>query len=247
MIGKVLVVDDEVGIRFFTSYGLTQAGWQVHEVESGEAALAWLENNTCDVILLDLNMPGIDGHEVMATVKQSNPEIIIIIMTAYATVNSAIDAVRQGAFDYLQKPCNLEDITACTSKAMAEKAKQDQQRQLVQQAAATKTSGVQATLPPPIKSGSLIIDLGSHTVSLKGKQLSLTPTEFSLLKILSGSVGQPVSIDNLIKEGLGYQTSDPQAQETLRVHISRLRRKLGRNYIVTIRGGGYTLANIPSV
>lgn len=244
MSGKVLVIDDEEAIRFFTSYGLTKAGWDVHEAASGEAALIWLKENTCDVILLDLHMAGMDGLSVMREVKKDWPEIMIIIMTAFASLDSAIEAVRQGAFDYLQKPCVLHDIIDCTSRALAEKIKLDQQRELAEKIAAGDTiSG--STTPLIVRTGALVIELGSHTVSLNSLRLSLTPTEYELLELLAKTPGQAVSIEQLIKEGLGYQSGDPQAQETLRVHISRLRRKLGSDYILTIRGGGYALADIP--
>ncbi len=247
MIGKVLVVDDEEAIRFFTSYGLTKADWQVYEVDSGEAALTWLEANTCDVILLDLQMAGIDGLSVMRQVKNKSPEIMIIIMTAFASIDSAIEAVRQGAFDYLQKPCVLDDIIDCANRAIAEKAKLDQQRELVRQAETLSSDDprVISSAPLIIKTGSLVIELGSHAVSLMDQTLSLTPTEYELLELLAKTPGQPIPIEQLVIEGLGYQSGDPQAQETLRVHISRLRRKLGSGYILTIRGGGYALADIP--
>ncbi len=247
MTGKVLIVDDEEAIRFFASYGLTEAGWEVYEVNSGEAALVWLKDKTCDVMLLDLHMAGIGGLEVMRRVKDRWPDIMIIIMTAYATVDSAIEAVRQGAFDYLKKPCVLDDIIACAGRAIAQKAKLDQQRRLARQAAIALPAKTEAASIPPetIKTGELIIELGSHTVLLAGQRVSLTPTEFGLLKILVGSLGQPVPIGQLLTDGLGYESGDAQAQETLRVHISRLRRKLGSDYIRTIRGGGYILANIP--
>jgi len=247
MPGKVLLVDDEEAIRFFASYGLGKAGWDVYEAESGEAALAWLQNNTCDVILLDLHMAGVDGLSVMRQVKQSWPEIMIIIMTAFATVDSAIEAVRQGAFDYLQKPCVLDAILDCVDRAIDEKTKRDEQRELVAQASAISSDLDKSARSAPltVKTGALTIELGAHTVRLSGKKLSLTPTEYELLEILARVPGQAVSIEQLIKEGLGYKTGDPQAQETLRVHISRLRRKLGSDYILTIRGGGYALADIP--
>ncbi len=107
MAGRILIVDDEEAVRFFAADGLAQAGWEVDEAGSGEAALALLENISCDVILLDLRMAGMDGLTVMRQVKEHWPETMIIIMTAYASIDSAIEAVRQGAFDYLQKPCRL--------------------------------------------------------------------------------------------------------------------------------------------
>jgi DNA-binding response OmpR family regulator len=247
MTSSVLIVDDDEGIRFFASFGLTHAGWEVHEVSSGEAALAWLEDDACDVVLLDLHMAGIDGLTVMREITERWPEVMIIIMTAFATIDSAIEAVRRGAFDYLQKPCRLDDIIDCVNRAMTEKEKLDRQRQLVRQAEIVLPTVARTTSTSPltVKSGALTIELGSHTVFLTGKRISLTPTEYGLLKILGESPGQPVSVDQLITEGLGYKSGDPQAQETLRVHISRLRRKLSSDYILTIRGGGYALANLP--
>ena len=171
MAGKILIVDDEDAIRFFAGYGLGRAGWQVHEVSTGEAALAWLEHNPCDVILLDLHMPGVDGLAVMREARKRWPDVMVVIMTAYASLDSAIEAVRQGAFDYLQKPCQIDDIVACTNRAMAEKIKRAAQSQL-----ALQTNN----LPPPgnhhdsastsvIKSGALAIELGSHAVFFEGE------------------------------------------------------------------------------
>src|SRR5262245_40824009 len=204
MTGKILIVDDEEAIRFFAGYGLRQAGWQAHEVSSGEAALAWLEEHPCDVILLDLHMPGIDGLTVMREARKHWPDIMVIIMTAYASLDSAIEAVRQGAFDYLQKPCQIDDIIACTNRAMAEKSKRDHQSQLVLQAISATDNNHGSASAPVIKSGNLAIELGPHAVFLGGERLSLTPTEYGLLEILARSVGEPISIDRLIQEGLGY-------------------------------------------
>jgi DNA-binding response OmpR family regulator len=248
MSGKILIVDDEEAVRFFTADGLSRAGWQVYEADSGEAALATLEETSFDVMLLDLRMPGVDGLTVMRQTKEHWPDTMIIIMTAYASIDSAIEAVRQGAFDYLRKPCSVEDIIVCANQAMAEKEKLDhQQRMLTRQTDVKQVATAEPTPDSPnsVRSGDLEIDLGSHTVSLTGQPILLTPTEYGLLEILAEAPGQPISLTRLIEEGLGYNPNDPQAQETLRVHISRLRRKLDARYIVTVRGGGYALANIP--
>jgi DNA-binding response OmpR family regulator len=168
---------------------------------------------------------------------------MVIIMTAYASIDSAIEAVRQDAFDYLQKPCSTHDIVACASRALAKK----------QSLKPAPTPSIDTKPRPPlgpaqsitIRSGQLLIEPGTRTVSLAGQPVSLTPTEYELLAILAESPGQSVSIDQLIRKGLGYDPHDPQAQETLRVHISRLRRKLASAYIMTVRGGGYALAKLP--
>jgi DNA-binding response OmpR family regulator len=247
MSSKILIVDDEEAVRFFTADGLSRAGWQVYEADSGETALGIMEETPCDVILLDLRMTGMDGLEVMRHTKDRWPETMIIIMTAYASIDSAIEAVRQGAFDYLRKPCSVDDIITCANQALTEKEKLDHQRQLARRTDAEPVAVAESVSDNKVQSGALEIDLGSHTVSLAGQPISLTPTEYGLLEILALAPGQPTSLKQLIEDGLGYDPNDPQAQETLRVHISRLRRKLDSRYILTVRGGGYALANIPAI
>ena len=243
MSSKILIVDDEEAVRFFIADALSRAGWEVHEADSGEAALAALSEQPFDAMLLDLRMPGMGGLTVMRQAKERWPEVMIIIMTAYASLDSAIEAVRQGALDYLRKPCSVDDIMSCVNRAMAKK--EAQARKIQPNADTAPPAPV--TTDTQIHSGTLKIDLGSHTVLLNDEQIPLTPTEYGLLEILAEEVGQPISLQRLIEDGLGYDSTDPQAQETLRVHISRLRRKLEPKYILTVRGGGYALANIPSL
>jgi DNA-binding response OmpR family regulator len=251
---RILVVDDELAIRFFVSDCLSREGWLVDEADSGEAALDALKDATYDVMLLDLRMAGVDGLAVMRQAKERWSDTVIVVMTAYATLESAIEAVRLGAFDYLVKPCDADDIVSSVNRAL-EKKSRDRQRLGLGEAAANENKS--AVSPPSIASeavepaadksiqtGELIINLRSRHVSLANQPLALTPTEFELLAILTGNLGQPVSLERLIQAGLGYDGHDPQAVESLRVHISRLRRKLGANYILTVRGGGYMLANL---
>lgn len=249
MAGKALIVDDEEAVRFFAASSLTQIGWQVDEAGSGETALSLLEKDPVDILFLDLHMTGIDGLTLMRRVRERWPEIKIIIITAYPSVDSAIEAVHFGAFDYLRKPCSFDDIITSANRALVAKEELDRQRRLVQLAEAKVPlgGGAIATVAPTVRSGALVIDMGSRTASLAGERLPLTPTEYALLEILAKSPGQPIPIAQLVQEGLGYATNDIHAQETLRVHISRLRRKLGVDYILTIRGGGYALAVIPPV
>ena len=243
---KILIVDDEEAVRFFTADGLARAGWQVCEADSGEAALSAMERTPCDVMLLDLRMTGVDGLEVMRQTKERWPDTMIIIMTAYASIDSAIEAVRQGAFDYLRKPCSVEDIIACANRALAQKHVRERQRDGAGQPN-IDLRDITDALANRVRLGKLDIDLGSRSVSLAGQSILLTPTEYGLLAILAEAPGESFTINRLIEDGLGYDPTDPQAQETLRVHISRLRRKLDPKYILTVRGGGYALANIPPI
>lgn len=248
MSDKILIVDDEKAVRFFVAAGLTRAGWQVDQADSGEAALALLKITSYDVILLDLRMVGIDGVTVMRQAKEYWPETMVIILTAYATVDSAIEAVRQGAYDYLRKPCDVSEIVACANRALLEKKDRVRQGQMLDQP--ETISGVEAkpqlNPTPGVQTGTLFIDFTAHTALLAGQFIFLTPTEFKLLEILAKALGQPVSLDRLVQEGLGYDSHDPQLYETVRVHISNLRSKLGGDYIRTLRGSGYILIHLPA-
>jgi DNA-binding response OmpR family regulator len=232
--GSILVVDDEEAVRFFVSDCLTYEGFAVDEVDSGEAALAALEKRSYALLLLDLRMIGMDGLSVMHEVKQRWPETIIIVMTAYASVDSAIEAMRHGAFDYLRKPCESAEILACVKKALGNSREHKSKRDSEHVARSGRH----------VETGELAINMNARSVSLSSQPISLTPTEYELLAILAQAPGRPIPLAHLIEEGLGYDPQDPQAQETLRVHISRVRRKIGANYILTVRGGGYLLANI---
>ncbi len=244
---KILIVDDEEAIRFFLAERLIEEGWLVTETDSGEAALVTLADRSYDVILLDLRMPGIDGLTVMHEVKAQWPDTMIIIMTGYASIESAIEAVRHGAFDYLRKPCDTSEVIDCVNRALLEKRAHDRQREITRMIEndSIGESSPSMAMSRVVNTGSLTINLDSRKIHSSGEHLAVTPTEYELLALLADSIGKPVSIDQLIEGGLGYDPKDPQAQETLRVHISRLRNKIGSSYILTIRGGGYILVELP--
>lgn len=243
---RILIVDDEEAIRFFAMESLAAAGWDVCEADSGEMALQVLAKIPCGIVFLDLRMEGMDGLETMRQIKHRWPDTSIIVMTAYATLDSAIEAVRQGAFDYLRKPCSSRDILACANRVLA----QLDRKLAIDYAAEVETASEadqKRRSLRPIFTGQLVIDLAGRRVLLTGDPVSLTPTEYELLHILARTPGRPVSLEKLVVEGLNYSATDNQARETLRVHISRLRQKVGPGYILTVRGGGYALAHLPPV
>jgi two-component system, NtrC family, response regulator HydG len=102
--GKVLVVDDQRNMRATTALVLRQAGYDVAEAEDGSAAIQRLQGETFDVVLTDLRMGAVDGIEVLSRAVEASPSTQVIVMTAYGTIESAVEAVRRGAYDYLSKP-----------------------------------------------------------------------------------------------------------------------------------------------
>lgn len=107
---RVLVVDDEKNIRLTLSHTLEMAGYQVQTAVNGEDALQRLEGDSFDLILLDLKMPGMDGEAVLARINERHPQVKVIMVTAHGTVDNAVDAMKHGAVDFIQKPFAPQEI-----------------------------------------------------------------------------------------------------------------------------------------
>jgi DNA-binding response OmpR family regulator len=115
----VLVVDDEGANRYSVSKTLQRVGYVVHDAASGEDALALMETQDYDVVLTDIRMnPGIDGVELLRRIKDQLPDSIVILMTGYASLTTAVEALRLGAHDYLIKPSSSQDIRASVAKGI---------------------------------------------------------------------------------------------------------------------------------
>jgi DNA-binding NtrC family response regulator len=107
---KILLVDDEKRLLKTFAKLLKREGYEVHSAPESQEALAVLEANKIDVVVLDIKMPGMDGLGLLETIKHTWPEISVIMLTGHATVDSALAGLRQGAFDFLVKPCPLETL-----------------------------------------------------------------------------------------------------------------------------------------
>lgn len=118
MMKKVLVIDDESALRMMIRAVMESAGWRVLEADSGTSAVAMLKENPsiADVVLLDMRMPGMDGHETLAHIHEINPALPVVMLTAYGTVGSAVDAMKRGAFDYITKPADNDELITVLEK-----------------------------------------------------------------------------------------------------------------------------------
>jgi DNA-binding NtrC family response regulator len=119
MTERILVVDDEKLIRWSLRKNLNHAGFEVLEAEDGERALELIGDDGADLMLLDIRMPGMDGIKVLEHMVENHPEIPVILMTAYSSVEGAVDAMKRGAFDYLVKPFNHDEVLLVARKALA--------------------------------------------------------------------------------------------------------------------------------
>jgi DNA-binding response OmpR family regulator len=226
----ILIVDDENTLRYFLKRTLEDEGYQVSEAADGQMALDLLEHETFDLALLDLRMAGIDGLEVMRQLGQKSPDTQIIIVTAYASVPSAVEALRYGAHDYLTKPVNTEELLASVADGLARRS-----AQLPSFSRLVRTRMIY---------GDLSLDYDLHQVIRQGQVLDLTPTEFDLLACLMESPNVALDSVTILRQIRGYEATEGEARAIVRVHIHRLRQKLEPDptlpcYVVTVAGGRY--------
>ena len=114
---NILVVDDEESMRIGCAQALAEEGHRVRTAENGQRALALIDRESFDVILLDLKMPGIPGMDVLRRIKESDPTSIVIVITGHATVDVAVEAMREGAYDFITKPFTPEALAAAVDRA----------------------------------------------------------------------------------------------------------------------------------
>ena len=130
---RILIVDDEASIRFFLAETLERDGYLVVPAESGEIALQRIQSEEYDLALLDLRMKGVGGMEVIAALRQKWPDTVIIVLTAHASLETAVEALRQGAHDYLFKPCKTVELRESIHNGLLKRQQELRRRQLLTQ------------------------------------------------------------------------------------------------------------------
>jgi DNA-binding NtrC family response regulator len=129
---RLLIVDDDGGFRGALASAMGGRGFTATPVPGGCAALAWLASNECDVVLLDLKMPDMPGIEVLDTIRERHPHVEVIVLTGHGTIDTAISAIRRGAFDFLTKPCSPDEVEITLMKAIERRALIERTRVLQQ-------------------------------------------------------------------------------------------------------------------
>ncbi len=254
----ILVVDDEAVMRATLEEILGGVGLRVSTASNGEAALAELQNGPVDLMLLDLRMDGLDGLQVIEAAQKIAPNTVVVMLTAHGTLESAISAMRRGAFDYLLKPCQVPEILDAVQRGLAHRSQVLRQRDLVtlmQQAIQElQIPGVPAEAAGSsdrfLQSRGISLDLQRHVATVRGQLLDLTLTEFKLLAYLMQRPDQVVSPRELVNSVQGYEADEYEARAIIRVHIRRLRQKLEQDpanpdYVLNVRGIGYLFASAP--
>lgn len=199
----ILVVDDEPQIRRVLSTTLNSQGYALVEARTGEEALDKIRTEKIDLILLDVNLPGISGVETCEQIRRS-ADVPIIMLTVRNTERDKVQALDAGADDYVVKPFGSEELMARVRAALR------------------RAAPIES--PPPFISNELKIDFENRSVTVKGKAVRLTPKEFELLRHLVVNLGKPIGHRRLLQAVWGPDYGEET--EYLRVFINQLRKKI---------------------
>ncbi len=264
---RILVVDDEPNIRLPLVRALELSGYSAAGAESGQRALDILRAARYDVMVLDMRLPDLDGMEVMRVARQIQADLILLVLTGHATLQSAITAVKAGASDYLLKPISTRKIIAAIRAALQKQQAHARRQQLIQtalqalQAAESIAPTVDfsaplspATVTAPSERfrqvGPLILDRVKRLVTFENdltRVIALTEGEAQILECLMDAAEQPLACHQIARRVWNYDISEIEAESLVRPYIFRLRQKIERNpqkpaLIQTVRGRGYLLA-----
>lgn len=241
MKSNILIVDDEPVTRKSLTDILRLEGYNVTSVPNGQAAVEYVRTQHIDLMVVDLRMPGMDGLEVVQVVNQLAPDTEVILLTAYASTETAIQALRLRIHDYLQKPAPPAQIVSSVKKGLDRRAARMQAKGGV-----IDLSDSMETFDSVVLDDGTEVDLSRRQIKQESKNVTvnLTPAEGRLLRVLLANEGKVFAHRELVLLVQGYDTSQREAPEILRPLVSRLRHKLDifpalSDQIVSVRGTGY--------
>jgi two-component system OmpR family response regulator len=218
----ILVVDDEPGVRDLISDALNLVGLSSISAAHGMEAITKLRDNQVDLMILDINMPTMDGYEVLERMNEQGSKTPVIVLTARLDREDTKRAFELGADDFVRKPFGIEELTLRVNAIL-------------------RRSQPQITNESVIVAGVITINIDQHLVSVDEVVIDLSPTEFRLLETFMQNPTRVLSKDFLLTEVWGLDNyADPNVVET---YVSYLRKKLGDALpLRTVRGVGYQFA-----
>lgn len=220
---RILIAEDEQRIVSFLEKGLRAGGYSTVAVDNGPDALALARDDSFDLMLLDLGLPGMDGYAVLSAMRARGEQLPVIILTAKAGVDDTVRGLQGGADDYVAKPFRFEELLARI-------------RLRLRDGTAAETTVLRA--------GSVNLDLRTRRASVTApdgteQTVALTAREFALAEVFVRHGGQVLSRQQLLSHVWGYDFDT--GSNVVDVYVRYLRRKLGEDVIETVRGMGYRL------
>jgi DNA-binding response OmpR family regulator len=260
----ILIVDDENSLRLSLSLILQKENYHVETAANAKDALDYLKIHVYDLMFLDLNLPGMSGIDLLVKVRKQFPYMPVLILTAHAALESAIQAVRLGARDYLIKPVEPVLILTRVAEILAEREQPTRQNEIVGQIQGlltelqkmkgenTTPASRLAVLSPGniahfLKKGVFELDLDARHAALNGRYIPVAGIYFDYLSTLLRHAPRVVAYKTLVKESQGYDVATAEAIDMARWRIHELRKVVEADpeqpqYILTVRGIGYRLA-----
>jgi two-component system, OmpR family, KDP operon response regulator KdpE len=220
---RVLVIDDEPPIRKLLRLGLSAQGYQIVETGSGKAALEMFSQQLPNIVILDLGLPDMQGHELLRALRTRNDSVPIVVLSSRDDEAGKVQALDSGADDYVTKPFGMDELLARMRAALRHQLQTHGER-------------------PIFRVGELSVDLVRRIVKVGDKEINLSPKEYDLLRLLVQHAGKVLTHRFL----LGQLWSDLTDAQYLRVYVRQLRQKIEVDperprYILTETGIGYRL------
>jgi DNA-binding response OmpR family regulator len=257
----ILVIDDEANLRHTLALILKRAGYTITTAGDGKEARAHLQTGPFDLIFLDLKMPDMDGLALLPEIRALYPTLPVLILTAHATLESAIEAVRQGARDYLLKPFDPSQLLKRVEEILAESKPPQRRREIMgeihhlleelneldgRQAGSTFGSGKNLDPARYLQRGLFTLDMHARLLTLNGINIQLSPTAFDYLTTLIRHSPHPVTYEVLVMESQGYKPNSIEARDMSRWRVHELRKAIEPDprqpqFIITVRNVGYRL------
>ncbi|MDB2553328.1 response regulator [Gammaproteobacteria bacterium] len=213
---QLLLVEDDKPLASSLKQALSSSGYAVNHAESGEFALSAIRSERPDLVVMDLGLPDIDGITVLRRLRKFDLELPVLLLTARDSIEDKVAGLDSGADDYLAKPFEMSELLA-------------RLRVLERRINSVKSA--------EIVIGNVTFDAAKHSVTLNGEPLELARREYMLLKTLLENAGRVQTRASL--EQRLYSWGEEVSSNALEVHIHYLRKKLGNEFIKTIRGVGY--------
>jgi len=213
---KLLIIEDEERMNQLLVKVLRKLGYTTDSAFDGEEAVNLYFENNYDLVVLDLNLPKLDGMEVLKVIREDSAELPVLILSARSEVNDKIHGLDEGANDYLTKPFHFEELTARVRALLRRN---------------SKVSGKK------IEIGNVILDTANKTFMVDGVSVTLSKKEYGIMAYLMLRKGETISVQKLIESV--WESDRDEMEESFYVRMSILRRKLPKDFIKNVRGQGY--------
>jgi DNA-binding response OmpR family regulator len=215
---RILIAEDEARLSSFLEKGLRANGFVTTVASDGPTALALANDEDFDLLILDLGLPGLDGMTILRTLRAQGRRLPVVILSARDEVADKVAGLEHGADDYVAKPFRFEELLARVRVRLRSEGTAEQ---------------------TVLRAGDVALDLRTRRATVDGRMVELSAREFTMLEVFLRHAGQVLAREQLLSHVWGYDY-DP-GSNVVDVYVGYLRRKLGKERIVTVRGMGYAL------